>query len=328
MSIEGHEGGRLLGYRHVAIAQRLSMVPVEQIITEHDGLGEALGAISRPAPPLSLPRYHRPGRSFAAPLSTKIGPMPPRPPPDYGPRARVGIATPQANPTVEPEIRALLPAAIGVYATRLVHPAAQVEDRLHHYVRHMADAVRSFGSLQLRAFGFGCTGSSYLAGRELEDRLSDEAAAEARIPVITAAQAIRFTLRALGVRSIALVSPYPETLAAAGYRYWEDAGLRIVARRRVDPALTDTHRIYELGSDDALQALRRLDTAGAEALVASGTGMPTLRALRSLRNETSLPVLSSNLCLAWALLRTVAPELAPASPMELLGDSAAESGAA
>ena len=50
--------------------------------------------------------------------------------------------------------------------------------------------------------------------------------------------------------------------------------------------------------------------------------MPTLRALRSLRNETSLPVLSSNLCLAWALLQTVAPELAPASPMELLGHGA------
>ena len=57
---------------------------------------------------------------------------------------------------------------------------------------------------------------------------------------------------------------------------------------------------------------------GAQALVASGTGMPTLRALRTLRRETALPVLSSNLCLAWCLLRAVAPELAPTSPVELL----------
>ena len=123
------------------------------------------------------------------------------------------------------------------------------------------------------------------------------------------------------MHAIALVSPYPQALAEAGYRYWEDAGLRIVAKRRVDLTLTDTHRIYELTSDDAFEALRGVGTAGAEAVVASGTGMPTLRALRLLRGETALPVLSSNLCLAWALLRAVAPELAPESPVGLLGVS-------
>lgn len=239
--------------------------------------------------------------------------------PDYGPRARVGIAVPHSNPTVEPELRALLPPVLGVYATRLTHPAPRVEERLNHYVRHMPDAIRTFGEMKLAAFGFGCTGSSYLAGRELEDRLTAEAVESCRIPVITAAQAIRSALASLGCRSIALVSPYPADLAEAGYRYWEAAGIRVVARLRVDPALTDTHRIYELTSEDALSALRRVERSGADCLVASGTGMPTLRALRVLRAELSLPVLSSNLSLAWALTRTAAPELAPPSPAGLLG---------
>ena len=239
--------------------------------------------------------------------------------PDYGPRARVGIAVPHSNPTVEPEMRALLPPAIGVYATRLTHPAPRVEERLNHYVRHMPGAIRTFGEMQLAAFGFGCTGSSYIAGRELEDRLTGEASESCHVPVITAAQAIRGALASLGCRSIALVSPYPADLAEAGYRYWEAAGIRVVARLRVDPALTDTHRIYELTSEDALDALRRVDRTGADCLVASGTGMPTLRALRVLCAESLLPVLSSNLSLAWALTRTAAPELAPPSPGRLLG---------
>ena len=239
--------------------------------------------------------------------------------PDYGPRGRVGIAVPHSNPTVEPELRALLPAPIGLYATRLMHAAPRVEERLHHYIRHLPDAIRTFGVLKLAAFGFGCTGSSYLAGVALEEQLTAEAISECGLPVITAAQAIRRALLSLGCRTMALVSPYPADLADAGYRYWEDAGFRIVARLRVDPALTDTHRIYELTSDDALAALRKLDRSGADCLVASGTGMPTLRALRTLRAETELPVLSSNLSLAWALTQTAAPELAPATPGQLLG---------
>ena len=119
-------------------------------------------------------------------------------------------------------------------------------------------------------------------------------------------------------RRIALVAPYPIALAGAGVAYWQAAGITVTRSLRVDPALTDTHRIYELTSDDALVALRKLDADSADCIVVSGTGMPTLAALRACRSEFSKPVISSNASLAWCLLRAVAPDLAPSSPAELL----------
>lgn len=237
---------------------------------------------------------------------------------DYGASARLGVATPQSNPTVEPELQALLPSGVALYATRLVHPAPELESRLEHYIRHLPQAIATFGSLRLAAFGLGCTGSSYRVSPTEEDALTAAAAASSGLPVVTAAQAIRRALAALGARRIALLSPYPANLAEAGYRYWEAAGLGLVGRRRVDPALIDSHGIYEMTSADALAALRGLDCRGADAVVLSGTGMPTLRALHAARSELPMPVVSSNLCLAWALWQAALPARAPATPGEML----------
>ena len=83
------------------------------------------------------------------------------------------------------------------------------------------------------------------------------------------------------------MSPYPDWLAELGYEYWESSGLKIMDRLRVDPTLTDTHRIYELTSQDALDQMRKLKET---TLIALGQrdGMPTLKAIRTLGSKTGI----------------------------------------
>ena len=53
------------------------------------------------------------------------------------------------------------------------------------------------------------------------------------------------------------------------------------------------------GRPATLEVFNTLDLTGVDAVLMSGTGMPTLRAMQQL--ITRVPLLSSNLCLAWAL---------------------------
>ena len=237
--------------------------------------------------------------------------------PEYG-RA-VGIATPQANTTVEPEMQLLLEGT--VLTARLTSPIADSRARLIDYFDRLPDTLAHFDVAPLAASGFACTGSAYLVGRAEEERRIAAATESAGHPVLSAAAAIRAALGELGAKRIALLSPYPKWLSDAGQAYWRDAGFTLVSVAGLPAELLDTRNIYKLTTARVLEVFARLDTRGADAVLLSGTGMPTLRTIASVR--PGIPVLSSNLCLAWAM-RCVVEPLVPAAT--LLADMLRRSG--
>lgn len=220
--------------------------------------------------------------------------------PEYG-RA-VGVATPQANTTVEPEMHALLGAAgFTVLAARLVSAKSDSRERLVDYFDCLPQTLRQFDVAPLAAAGFACTGSSYLVRREDEERRLDAASRRAGFPVVSSAQAIRAALRALGATRVALLSPYPAWLSEAGQQYWRDAGLHLTSVAGLPEDMLDTRGIYRLTTAQVRERLAVLDLRGAQAVLLAGTGMPTLRTMAAAR--LGIPVVSSNLCLAWLLAK-------------------------
>jgi maleate isomerase len=226
--------------------------------------------------------------------------------PEYG--TALGLATPQANSTAEPEIQRLLGAGSGfsVLTARLYSPIADSRTRLIDYFDRLESTLAQFDVAPLAAAGFACTGSCYLVGRADEDRRLDAASRAAGCPVVSAAQAIREVLETLGARRIALLSPYPQWLSEAGQRYWRDQGFTLTSVAGLPADLLDTRGIYRLTTARVLEVYAGLDTHGADAVLMSGTGMPTLRAIAALRagNPGGIPIVSSTLCLAWLLART------------------------
>jgi maleate isomerase len=174
--------------------------------------------------------------------------------------------------------------------------------RLADYFERLSTFIDQFDDITLDAIGFACTGSSY--GLEAQEERDQLASIETRqgYPVVTAAGAVEQAFSALAIQAVALVSPYPSWLTDACRSHWERRGMRVTATLQLPPA-SPVQSIYAHTTPTLLERVERFDIHGAEAVLLAGTGMPTLRALQPLEAARGVPVLSSNLCLAWALAK-------------------------
>jgi maleate cis-trans isomerase len=217
----------------------------------------------------------------------------------YAPRGLVGVLTPQANTTVEPEMALLLPRGFAMLNARLTSPAATIEARLLDYLRDLEASLAQFANAPVSAFAFACTGASYLAGPAEEDALVARIEAARGVPMVTAARAVCDAFAVLGARRIGLVSPYPPALTQAAIGYWQARGFEVARVAGAEQPAGAFHPIYAMSSATAQGALEALAPDGIDAVVMLGTGMPTLTPIAAHPRVGRAPVLSCMLALAW-----------------------------
>ena len=217
---------------------------------------------------------------------------------DFARAGRLGIGTPQANPTVEAEIRRLLPFEVDSVTLRLTSDSADSVTRLKSYLINLPLDAKQFAGMKIDAFLFACTATSYLLEPEIQKKAIADAEAVLSAPVITAPDALVSELKALHAQRIALVSPYPRAIMLAAVKWWKLQGFEVVQQGGVDIYSNDTVQIYQLQSADAWRLLSSMDIGKADAVVLSGTGMPSLPIIRKASQHFGVPVISSNLSLS------------------------------
>ena len=226
----------------------------------------------------------------------------------YAPQGLVGLLTPQANTTVEPEAWALLPPGFSLINGRLVSAAPDVMQRLRDYFGDLSPTLQQFANAPLAVLALACTGSSYLMGRDAETQWVGQWSARLGIPVVTAGQAVVAALQQLGAQRLALASPYPPDLTQASVAYWRSHGFEVAQVQNVATSTGGFHAIYTTDSAAAAQAVHSLRGAAADAVLMLGTGMPSLQAMGAVGQGGVAPVLSSMLALMWQATSLVQPK--------------------
>jgi maleate cis-trans isomerase len=218
---------------------------------------------------------------------------------EYAKRGLVGVLTPQANTTVEPEFNILLPAGLAMLNARLTSSKQKMEDRLVDYTDQIETTLEQFANAPIQAVAFGCTGASYLIGHKKENQICSRILENKGYPFITAARAVTDSFNALGAQKIGLVSPYPATLTKVSVTYWQNAGFEVSEVASAYNDASEFHPIYSLRASSSVEALNSLKNKEIDAIVMLGTGMPTLQPLLDCHNWNGPPVTSCMLSLAW-----------------------------
>ncbi len=214
--------------------------------------------------------------------------------------ARLGLIALATDLTLERDAARLIPGTgVALHVTRVVfdNPTTP-ENLLAMGPRLTAAAALILPGMELAAIGYGCTAASVVLGSDaVRDAIQQ---ARPGLPVATPPDAALTAFAALGVRRIALLTPYlPETTRPM-VTYFAAHGLEMVSAHCL--GIEDDRDMARVTPEVVRAAAEAVDVPAAEAVFLSCTALPALGLIDRLEMHLGKPVVSANQALLWRLL--------------------------
>ncbi len=219
-------------------------------------------------------------------------------------RARLGFLIPPGNPTIEPEIAAMTPRGVSAHFSRMVAHGAVgshhgQEQRNRSQIEHIDASAESLAQVKPDVMILAHAATSYTLGRYGEAELMNRLRNKYGVPVSTAFGSVVAALIALGIKRVALGTPYSEEMTLKGKALLEEHGFAVVRYQTLD----NVTNIYDETPERAYRLGRSVDTPDAQAVYLSGVGMPTVSIVETLEGDLAKPVISATSASFWQALR-------------------------
>ena len=224
-------------------------------------------------------------------------------------RKRIGLLLLATDHTTERDFeRVCVPLGISVHCARIEYANPTTVDNLRRMTPRLTDgAGLILPGESLDAIYYGCTAASVAIGDAVV--VAAIQAAKPGVPVVTPTGAAFQAFTALGLRRIALLTPYSPTVTAEVVAYFERHGLTIGGAACF--GLEDDREMARLTGDAVVAAAERTIGADDDGLFVSCTALRAFAVADRIEQRIGRPVVTSNQAALWQVLH-LAGEAPPA----------------
>ena len=223
---------------------------------------------------------------------------------------RFGIVVLRTDETLEGDLRRLLPVEARVHVTRVENADEVDPETLSAMAGRLVASARLLPGGRYDAVAYGCTSASGVIG---SDRVADLVREGARTAFVTdPLAALVAECERTGVRRLGFVSPYVESVSDRLRARLEAAGMSVP--HLASFGVSDDPSVVRIAPRSVESAAREMAARDVEAVFLSCTNLRTLEAIERL--DVAVPVWSSNLLLARALMRSVGGRERALRPMD------------
>lgn len=216
-----------------------------------------------------------------------------------GMSARVGLIVPSVNVIIEDDLRRWMPADVGCHVTR-VHLNRSSEEALLRVAEEAPDAATRLSHAGVAAIALACTGAAMMGGHG-SSGIQERIAQAAGVPATTTTAAVLDAFRALGVRRIALCSPFEDWFNRKEAGFFEQYGIHVAGMAGL--GICDPRDCAAIAPEELVRLGRQIDADDVEAVFLSCANVRGFDAVDALEEALGKPVVTSNQAVLWALLR-------------------------
>ncbi|WP_446034528.1 maleate cis-trans isomerase family protein [Streptomyces olivaceus] len=240
------------------------------------------------------------------------------------PQRGVGVVAP-FDFALDRELWRWVPDEVSLHMTRTPFVPVEVSLDLARMVSEhetLGEAVRTLNAIAPEVVAYACTSGSFVGGISGERAMCEAMTWAGAVPSVTTSGALLDALAELGVRRVALVTPYTVSVTRALEAYVAEAGVTISGCAYMGL----TRHIWKVPYRDVADMARQAVPVegAADALFISCTNLPTYDVIPQLEAELRIPVISANQVTMWAALRRLGTPAV--GPYQALTDPSARIG--